>query len=210
MKDRPHFRRFLNTRWFQLLLGIAILAVSVYLNEVVNRGHGFGHRPAAPPRANKPWGPFVWDDAGIEVEMPEGRTRQEVSVNAGDHRIPATAYASSAGRTTFTVAYVEYRDDMPFPDDQDELLAKGTEWLAARGSEPGDTINTVEYRGRIGVEAARRTLTGDGRRVRCRDRLFMFGRRAVIVGAVGDIGDFDDEGAERFFDSLRFRYDQDQ
>lgn len=38
----------------------------------------------------------------------------------------------------------------------------------------------------------------------------MLGRRAVIVGAVGDIGEFDEEGTQRFFDSLRFTGDNDR
>lgn len=202
-------RRFTNMRRFQVLVVVIILAISVYLNELINRGGGSGNRPTAPPRVNKSWAPFVWEQAGVELDMPERPMRKEVSASAGDRRIPAVAYASSAGRTTFTVVYVEYPDDMPLPTDQEELLSKAMEWLAARGTEPGDTIDKIDYRGHLGVEASRRTFTGDGRRVRARDRLFMLGRRAIIVGAVGDIGDFDEEGAQRFFDSLRFTADKD-
>ncbi|HJT35616.1 MAG TPA: hypothetical protein VJ783_26550 [Pirellulales bacterium] len=203
-QEASTLRRFLNTRWFQVPLGAVILAVGVYLNDLANRGRGGGNRPPTPPRANTSWTPFIWDEAGVEVEMPERPTRHNVSENAGDRRIPAIAYASSAGCTTFTVVYVEYPADIPLSSDQDELLAKSMEWLAARRGEPGDTIETIEYRGHSGVEALRTARMDDGRRVRARDRLFMFGRRAVIVGAVGDISDYDEEGARRFFDSLRF------
>lgn len=199
------WRRFANSRWFQVFVAMVILAVSVYLSEVRNRGQGFGNRPAAPPRANKSWAPFTWQEAGVEVEMPERPVRQEVSISVGDRRIPAIAYASNKGRTTFSVAHAKYPDDIPLPTDQDDLLAKGVEWLTAQGSEPDDTVDTIDYRGHVGVQALRRTFTRDGRRVRSWNRLFMSGRRALILGAVGDIADFDEEGASRFFDSLRFK-----
>lgn len=182
------------------MVAIAIFAVMMYLGGT----GGLDRKPEAPAAIN--WRPFSWPEAGVECVMPEKPVRENQHVRAAESDITfdASSFASSSGRTTYSLSYVNYPPALRLPETREELTSMATQWLTANSINDDATAMPIFCDGHHGFEVDRITCATNGRRLRSRARWFLIDRRGIVIGATGDEDRFDDVGCERFLQSLRF------